>query len=76
MNQEIILLTTYNLAHMSIDELTKIRHRLESVLDHKSGYQFKVISNMLNEINKEIILKRKMQKIDEKYDKWQETYAW
>lgn len=71
MGEETVLLTPYTIVQMDIEKLSEIRERLENVCCSKNSYKNKVLNNMINEINKEIILKRKMKQIDDKYEWWQ-----
>lgn len=75
MGEKTVLLTPYTIAQMDIEKLSKIRERLENACCSKDSYKNKVLNNMINEINKEIILKRKMKQIDAKYEWWQATHA-
>ena len=75
MGEETVLLTPYTIARMDIEKLSEIRERLENVCCSKNSYKNKVLNNMINEINKEIILKRKMKQIDDKYEWWQATHV-
>ena len=70
MGEEIVLLTPYTIAQMDIEKLSEIRERLKKECTSKSGHANEVLTKMINSINKEIILKRKMQKIDEAYNDW------
>lgn len=75
MGEETVLLTPYTIVQMDIEKLSEIRERLENVCCSKNSYKNKVLNNMINEINKEIILKRKMKQIDDKYEWWQATHV-
>lgn len=55
---------------MDIEKLSEIKERLENVCCPKNSYKNKVLNNMINEIDKEIVLKRKIRKIDDKYEWW------
>ena len=70
MGEETVLLTPYTIAQMDIEKLSEIRERLEKECTSKSGYANEVLTKMINAINKEIILKRKIRKIDETYNDW------
>lgn len=70
MGEETVLLTPYTIAQMDIEKLSEIRERLKKECTSKSGHVNEVLTKMINSINKEIILKRKMQKIDETYNDW------
>lgn len=70
MGEETVLLTPYTIAQMDIEKLSEIRERLKKECTSKSGHANEVLTKMINSINKEIILKRKMQKIDETYNDW------
>lgn len=71
MGEETVLLTPYTIAQMDIEKLSEIRERLEKECTSKSGHANEVLTKMINAINKEIILKRKIRKIDDKYEWWQ-----
>lgn len=75
MGEETVLLTPYTIAQMDIEKLSEIRERLENVCCPKNSYKNKVLNNMINEIDKEIVLKRKIRKIDDKYEWWQATHV-
>lgn len=75
MVEETVLLTPYTIAQMDIEKLSEIRERLENVCCSKNSYKNKVLSNMINEIDKEIVLKRKIKQIDAKYEWWQATHV-
>ena len=70
MGEETVLFTPYTIAQMDIEKLSEIRERLKKECTSKSGHANEVLTKMINSINKEIILKRKMQKIDETYNDW------
>ena len=70
MGEETVLLAPYTIAQMDIEKLSEIRERLKKECTSKSGHANEVLTKMINSINKEIILKRKMQKIDETYNDW------
>ena len=70
MGKETVLLTPYTIAQMDIEKLSEIRERLKKECTSKSGHANEVLTKMINSINKEIVLKRKMQKIDETYNDW------
>lgn len=71
MVEETVLLTPYTIAQMDIEKLSEIRERLKNVCCSKNSYKNKVLNNMINEIDKEIVLKRKIKQIDAKYEWWQ-----
>lgn len=75
MGEETVLLTPYTIAQMDIEKLSEIRERLEKECTSQSGYANEVLTKMINAINKEIILKRKIRKIDDKYEWWQATHV-
>lgn len=75
MVEETVLLTPYTIAQMDIEKLSEIRERLENVCCSKNSYKNKVLNNMINEIDKEIVLKRKIKQIDAKYEWWQATHV-
>lgn len=75
MGEETVLLTPYTIVQMDIEKLSEIRERLENVCCSKNSYKNKVLNNMINEIDKEIVLKRKIRKIDDKYEWWQATHV-
>ena len=75
MGEETVLLTPHTIAQMDIEKLSEIRERLEKECTSKSGYANEVLTKMINAINKEIILKRKIRKIDDKYEWWQATHV-
>ena len=75
MGEQTVLLTPYTIAQMDIEKLSEIRERLENVCCSKNSYKNKILNNMINEIDKEIILKRKIKQIDAKYEWWQATHA-
>lgn len=72
MGEETVLLTPYTIAQMDIEKLSEIRERLENVCCSKNSYKNKVLNNMINEIDKEIVLKRKMKRIDDEW--WTAKY--
>lgn len=75
MGEETVLLTPYTIAQMDIEKLSEIRERLKKECTSKSGYANEVLTKMINAINKEIILKRKIRRIDDKYEWWQATHV-
>lgn len=75
MVEEAVLLTPYTIAQMDIEKLSEIRERLKNVCCSKTSYKNKVLNNMINEIDKEIVLKRKIKQIDAKYEWWQATHV-
>lgn len=75
MVEETVLLTPYTIAQMDIEKLSETRERLENVCCSKNSYKNKVLNNMINEIDKEIVLKRKIKQIDAKYEWWQATHV-
>ena len=75
MGEETVLLTPYTIAQMDIEKLSEIRERLKNVCCSKTSYKNKVLNNMINEIDKEIVLKRKIKQIDAKYEWWQATHV-
>lgn len=71
-NEETVLLTSYTIAQMRINDLSQIRNRLQNVCYSKNSYKKKVLNNMINEVDKEIVLKKKMQRIDDEW--WAAKY--
>ena len=72
MGEETVLLTPYTIVQMDIEKLSEIRERLKNVCCSKKSYKNKVLNNMINEIDKEIVLKRKMKRIDDEW--WTAKY--
>ena len=75
MVEETVLLTPYTIAQMDIEKFSEIRERLKNVCCPKNSYKNKVLNNMINEIDKEIVLKRKIKQIDAKYEWWQAIHV-